>query len=71
MLEQGGLVLSGLSPDGMLVEIVEIANHPWMVATQFHPEFAFRPNRPHPLFPDFIGVAKEMLREGAQHPLPL
>jgi len=70
-LEEAGLVCSGLSPDGRLVEICEIANHPWMVSCQFHPEFGSRPARPHPLFRDFIGVAKDVLREGAQPPLPL
>ncbi|MCL0074283.1 CTP synthase, partial [Dehalococcoidia bacterium] len=71
VLERGGLVLSGLSPDGNLVEISEACDHPWMVGTQFHPEFASRPNRPHPLFADFIKSAKSILREGEQHPLPL
>lgn len=71
VLERGGLVLSGLSPDGNLVEISEVCDHPWMVGTQFHPEFASRPNRPHPLFSDFIKSAKSILREGEQHPLPL
>ncbi|MDP2916863.1 MAG: CTP synthase, partial [Dehalococcoidia bacterium] len=71
ILEKGGLVYSGLSPDGKLVEICELANHPWMVACQFHPEFGSRPNRPHPLFRDFIGIAKGTLREGAQPSLPL
>ena len=52
-----GLVLSGLSPDERLVEIVEISNHPWFVACQFHPEFKSRPTRPHPIFRDFIGAA--------------
>ncbi len=52
-----GLVLSGLSPDGQLVEIVELQGHPWFVATQFHPEFTSRPHRPHPLFSAFIGAA--------------
>ncbi|HEY82546.1 MAG TPA: CTP synthase [Dehalococcoidia bacterium] len=70
-LEKAGLVYSGLSPDGRLVEICELANHPWMVSCQFHPEFGSRPSRPHPLFRDFIGAAKEVLREGAQPPLPL
>ena len=70
-LEQAGLIPSGLSPDKRLVEIGEIRDHPWMIGTQFHPEFASRPNRPHPLFRDFIGVAKGVLREGAQCPLPL
>lgn len=71
MLEKGGLVLSGLSPDGSLVEIAEINDHPWMVGTQFHPEFASRPNRPHPLFADFIKATRGTLREGEQHSLPL
>ncbi|MBM2832177.1 MAG: synthase [Dehalococcoidia bacterium] len=69
LLEEAGLVVSGLSPDGELVEIAELAGHPWMVACQFHPEFRSRPQRPHPLFRDFIGAAKEVLREGAQLPL--
>ena len=68
---EAGLVYSGVSPDGELVEISELANHPWMVSCQFHPEFGSRPNRPHPLFRDFIGAAKDVLREGAQPPLPL
>jgi CTP synthase len=51
-----GLVFSGLSPDGRLVEVAEVADHPWMVGSQFHPEFKSRPNRPHPLFRDFIGA---------------
>lgn len=70
VLEQEGLLASGLSPDGQLVEICELARHPWMVGTQFHPEFRSRINRPHPLFVDFLGVAKNTLREGAQPPLP-
>ncbi len=56
-LEQSGLVLSGLSPDQRLVEIVELVDHPWYIGTQFHPEFQSRPNRPHPLFRDFIRAA--------------
>jgi CTP synthase len=52
-----GLVLSGLSPDGRLVEIVELQHHPWFLATQFHPEFNSRPRRPHPLFQGFIAAA--------------
>ncbi len=70
-LEEKGLVLSGLSPDDRLVEVCELADHPWMVSCQFHPEFLSRPNRPHPLFRDFIGAAKNVLREGAQPALPL
>jgi len=71
VLVDNGLVTSGLSPDERLVEVCEVAGHPWMVACQFHPEFGSRPNRPHPLFRDFIGVAKGILREGAQPALPL
>jgi len=71
LLTKAGLILSGISPDGRLVEVCELADHPWMVGTQFHPEFTSRPDRPHPLFRDFIGVAKETLREGDQRPLPL
>ncbi|MFQ5340825.1 MAG: CTP synthase [Anaerolineae bacterium] len=59
MLERAGLVVSGTSPDGNLVEIAEIADHPWMLGSQFHPEFKSRPNRPHPLFRDFVGAAKQ------------
>jgi CTP synthase len=54
-----GLVISGTSPDESLVEIIELKDHPWFVASQFHPEFKSRPNRPHPLFRDFIGAALE------------
>jgi CTP synthase len=70
-LQEKGLVLSGLSPDERLVEICEVKDNPWMVGCQFHPEFGSRPNRPHPLFRDFIGTAKDILREGAQPSLPL
>jgi len=69
--EEAGMVCSGLSPDGRLVELCELAHHPWMVSCQFHPEFSSRPHRPNPLFRDFIGVAKDVLREGAQPELPL
>jgi len=70
-LEEAGLVPSGLSPDGRLVEITELRDHPWMLACQFHPEFKSRPDSPHPLFLGFIGAAKETLVEGAQTSLPL
>ncbi|MCP8967954.1 CTP synthase [Ectobacillus ponti] len=53
-MEQAGFVFSGTSPDGRLVEIIEIKNHPWFVASQFHPEFVSRPTRPQPLFRDFV-----------------
>jgi CTP synthase len=57
-LAGAGLVFSGLSPDSRLVEIAELADHPWMLGTQFHPELKSRPNRPHPLFRDFVGAVK-------------
>ncbi|MCC5910970.1 MAG: CTP synthase [Clostridiaceae bacterium] len=53
-LTKAGLVISGISPDERLVEIVELKDHPWFVAAQFHPEFKSRPTRPHPLFRDFV-----------------
>ena len=56
-LTEHGLVISGLSPNGRLVEIIEISGHPWFVASQFHPELKSRPSRPHPLFRDFVGAA--------------
>ena len=55
-MEARGVVISGRSADNSLVEIIELADHPWFVASQFHPEFKSRPNRPHPLFRDFIGA---------------
>jgi len=57
-LEEAGLSLAGLSPDGRLVEIVELPEHPWFVGVQFHPEFKSRPNKAHPLFREFIRAAK-------------
>jgi len=57
VLSAQGLVLSGLSPDGLLVEIVELKGHPWFLATQFHPEYSSRLHRPHPLFSAFVGAA--------------
>ncbi len=57
--EKGGMVFSGISPDGRLVEIAEISDHPYMVGSQFHPEFLSRPMRPHPLFVGLIKAAKE------------
>ena len=58
ILAQGGMIFSGFSPDRKLAEIAEIADHPWMVGTQFHPEFKSRPNRPHPLFLGLVRAAK-------------
>ncbi len=59
VLEEKGLKFSGLSPNGDLVEIVELSDHPWFLGCQFHPEFKSRPMRPHPLFRDFIKAALE------------
>ena len=55
----GGMRVAGKNPERNLVEIVEIPDHPWFVAVQFHPELKSRPNRPHPLFRDFVGAALE------------
>jgi CTP synthase len=56
-LEEKGLIFSGTSPNGELVEIIEISDHPWFLGCQFHPEFKSRPMKPHPLFRDFIGAS--------------
>ena len=69
VLERAGMAFSGLSPDGTLVEISEIRDHPFMMGTQFHPEFRSRPDRPHPLIRDFIGVARAVVRDGKQQQL--
>ena len=61
-LEAAGLRFSGLSPDGLLPEIVEIPDHPWFIGVQFHPELKSRPFEPHPLFASFIGAAVEQSR---------
>ena len=58
----GGLVVSGTFQDGRLVEIVELPDHPWFVASQFHPEFKSRPTRPAPLFREFVAAALERRR---------
>lgn len=70
-LEQSGLVCSGLSPDGQLVEGCEVRGHPFMVGVQYHPEFKSRPNRPHPLFLQFVDESARTIREGTQPPLLL
>jgi CTP synthase len=62
-LEANGMIFSGLSPDGRLVEISELADHPFMAGSQFHPEFKSRPNKPHPLFYGFIQAAKKYREE--------
>ena len=58
-LEEAGLRIAGTSPDGRLVEMVELPEHPWCVGCQFHPEFKSRPDRPHPLFRGFVTAALE------------
>ncbi len=55
ILEKNGMVISGLSPDGYIVEMIELKDHPYFVATQAHPEFKSRPDIPHPLFVGFVG----------------
>ena len=71
--EAVGLWPTGLSPNRKLVEIMELDadKHPFMLGVQFHPEFRSRPNRPHPLFREFVTVAMDTLREGGQHSLPM
>ena len=59
VLIQNGMSLCGKSPDGRIVEMCEIKDHPWFIGTQAHPELKSRPNRPHPLFKGFIGAALE------------
>lgn len=61
-MQEQGMVLAGLSPDGRLVEIVELSQHPWFVGAQFHPEFKSRPDRPHPLFYGFVKAALEQMQ---------
>jgi CTP synthase len=69
-LEAAGMVLSGQSPDGRLVEIVELRDHPWFMASQFHPEFRSRPDRPHPMFDAYVAACvAEAARVHAIEPL--
>ena len=63
------MILSGQSPDGRLVEIVELRDHPWFVASQFHPEFRSRPDRPHPLFTGFVAAAMASTRGTLAEPV--
>ena len=58
-LESVGVVFSGLSPDGELVELIEMKDHPFFMASQFHPEFKSRPGKPHPMFDGFIARLKK------------
>jgi CTP synthase len=67
-LVERGLVVSGMSPDGKFVEMVELADHPWFLGCQFHPEYKSRPTEPHPLFTSFIGAALEERRRRREHP---
>ncbi len=72
-LVDGGLVVSGTFQEGRLVEIVELPDHPWFVASQFHPEFKSRPTRPAPLFREFVGArararSRDRDRPSAQPP---
>ena len=62
-LTAAGLILSGLSPDGRLVEVVERRDHPFYIGVQYHPEFKSRPNRPHPLFRGFVEAASALAGE--------
>ncbi|MBO9313774.1 MAG: CTP synthase [Chloroflexus sp.] len=71
ILEAAGLVISGVSPDKRLVEIIELRDHPWYVASQFHPEFQSRPGKPHPLFRGFVAAAAQTLLAGEARQLPL
>jgi len=71
LLGQAGMVFSGLSPDGRLVEIAELKDHPWMLGSQFHPELRSRPNRPHPLFLGFIAAAMNVLPAADQRPVEM
>lgn len=64
IMEEKGLQIAGLSPDERLVEIIELKNHPWFVACQFHPEYKSRPNRPHPLF---LGLVKNSIKYREQN----
>jgi len=66
LYEQAGMVFSGLSPDGKLVEIAELKDHPYMLGSQFHPEFLSRPNRPHPLFVGFMKAVAQKAGAGSE-----
>ena len=64
VMEENGMLLAGISPDKHIVEMVELPDHPWFVACQFHPEFKSRPNRPHPLFKGLVEAAAERKKIG-------
>ena len=61
--EKAGFVFSGLSPDGKLVEVIELKDHPFFIASQFHPEFLSKPHQPHPLFKGFIAAAHQQMHK--------
>ena len=69
LLTQNGMTLSGLSPDGGLVEMIELTDHPWFIAGQFHPELKSRPTRPHPLFASFIEAAAQYAQKTEAAPV--
>jgi CTP synthase len=69
-LARHGVYFSGLSPDGRLVEIMELRDHPWFLGTQFHPEFRSRPDDPHPLFTSFLGACKAQRRHAEAAEIP-
>jgi CTP synthase len=68
-LVDAGLVVSGTFQEGRLVEIVELPDHPWFVASQFHPEFKSRPTRPAPLFREFVAAARDRSRARTDAPM--
>jgi CTP synthase len=70
-LVKAGLVVSGTFQEGRLVEIIELPDHPWFVASQFHPEFKSRPTRPAPLFRDFVGAALERSADRSGQSVPI
>ena len=65
LIQESGMTLSGMSPDGLLVETVELTDRPFYVGVQYHPEFKSRPNKPHPLFKGFIGAALDISKKTA------
>ena len=67
-LQEHGLKVAGMSPDGKFVEMVELSEHPWYVGSQFHPEYKSRPTEPHPLFVSFISASLDERRRRAEHP---
>jgi CTP synthase len=70
-LKKAGMVMSGRSADDVYVDVVELADHPWMLGCQFHAEFKSGPNRPHPLFSAFLSASRDYFLEGAQPTLPI